>query len=128
MQQRDHHVDLPQVGGTEFSAGAVAVDAQQARAVGVRGCEDGTGHPCGCVGDLGQLGAVQLPRGRVVVDDEPTPAAGDAHREHVVAGTVHGGQHTGRRDAGDAVLAGAAAEQDGDARASREGHGHDPRG
>ena len=52
---------------------------------------------------------------RVARLEDPSSVGGDADRHDVVPLGVDGLEHASRRDAGDGVLAGAAAEDDGDA-------------
>ena len=70
--------------------------------------------------DLGHVARrVSSQRLRVVGGEHPPAVAGDADRHDVVRVAVDRAQHAGRGGAGDGVLRGAAAEDDGDAGAGR---------
>ena len=66
------------------------------------------------VGDLRRLRGRERQAPGVVVDEDPATLAGDPHGDDVVDVAVDRPQHAGRGGAGDGVLGGATAEDDGD--------------
>ena len=108
VQHREDDVDLTEVVGY---VGRV-LDDQPGRAL--VGGGQLHARPTGV--DRGQLaGRAEGQPLRVAALEHPASVGGDPDRHHVVRVLVDRGEHAARRDAGDAVLVGAATEDDCDA-------------